>query len=133
MIESSPKKNIFSQWVQWHYGEASKKIIFAFRNFLVFNFHFFPLSLLCRTLFSPWRRIHQSYGRGFNLRAYTEAFITNSISRFLGFFVRIVTIGVGLISGLFIFLSGVISFVIWLFFPLFLVLSFISGLELLAG
>lgn len=133
MIEPSPKKNIILQWISWHYSEALKKIIRAFGNFLVFNFNYFSISILFKTLFSHWRKYRDFYPKGFDFKTYVRVFISNIVSRFLGSIVRIVAIAIGLIFEIFIFAGGAIVLAVWIFFPPILLLVFISGLELLLG
>ena len=131
MIEASPKKNIISKWLVWHFFEVPKKILQGFWNFLVFNINYFSISLLLKTLFSHWRRYRDFYGRGFDPKRYAQVFISNTISRILGALIRIVTILIGLIVEFFIFLGGIFLFLIWCFLPLIIIFLFFSGLQLL--
>ena len=131
MIEASPKRNIILQWLVWYFGGAPKGILKAFKNFLVFNFNYFSISSLAKTLFSHWRRYIESYGRGFNPKRWASAFVGNMISRCLGAFVRTITILCGLIIELFILIGGIIVLLVWLFLPILLIFSFYFGLKLL--
>jgi len=131
MIEASPKRNIILKWLVWHFFEVPKKILQGFWNFLVFNFNYFSISLLLKTLFSHWRRYRDFHGRGFDLKQYAQVFISNAISRVLGFIIRIITIFIGLIAEFFIFLGGIFIFVVWLFLPFIIIFLFFSGLGLL--
>jgi hypothetical protein len=131
MIEVSKKRNIVSQWLVWHYLDSPKAILKAFKNFLVFNFNFFSIGLLAKTLFSHWRRYREFYPRGFDIKRYFQVWIGNMISRCLGAFVRIVTIMVGLIVEILILIAGVIVFLAWIFLPVFLIFGFYFGLKLL--
>lgn len=131
MIKVSPKRFIILQFLVWHFWEAPKGILKAFKNFLVFNFNYFSIGLLAKTLFSHWRRYRESYGKGLNIKRYFEAFTTNMISRILGAIVRIVTILVGLTVELFILIGGVIVFLTWIFLPVLLLLGLYFGLRFL--
>ncbi len=131
MEKASSKRNIIFLWLAWHFWEAPKGILKAFKNFLVFNFNFFSIPLLAKTLFSHWRRYIERYPRGFDIKGWLNAFVGNMISRCLGAFVRIVTILIGLIVELFILLGGIVAFLVWIFLPLFLLLGFYFGIRLL--
>ncbi len=133
MIEASPKHNLIFKWINWHYFETPKNLLLAFWNFLVFNFNYFSVALLLRTFFSPWRKYRESYGRGFDPKVFVWAFVNNMISRGLGMVVRSVMILVGLILEVLIFFGGIVSLLIWIFLPPFLLIIFWSGLQLLIG
>ncbi len=124
-------KNMLSQWLVWHFIGVPKNILRIFKGFLLFNFNYFSVPFLLKTFFTPWRRYKESYGRGFDLKRYLEAFIFNSTSRILGAIVRTVIILVGLIFEVFIFITGIVAFLIWIFLPILLIISFYLSLRLL--
>ena len=131
MIEASPKRNIVILWISWHFFEAPKNILRAWRNFLVFNFRYFSFSFLLKTLFCHWRRYRCSYGRGFDLKRYFSVFLFNLMSRILGAMVRILTILLGLLVEVFLLMAGIIAFFSWIFLPLLLPLGLYFGLKFL--
>ena len=133
MIESSPKQNIISQWLNWHYFEVSKNLLMASRNFLVFNFNYFSISLLLTTLFAHWRRYRDFYGKSFDIKRYAFTFISNMISRVLGAFIRTIVVAIGLAIEMVIFIISAIGLIVWIFFPPFLLILLISGFQLLMG
>jgi ATP-dependent Clp protease ATP-binding subunit ClpC len=116
-------KNILLQWLTWHFLEVPRNILRIFKGFLLFNFNYFSVPFLLKTLLAPWRKYGESYGRGFDLKRYLETFIFNSTSRILGAIVRIVMILVGLIFEVFIFISGAILLFVWIFLPILLIIS----------
>jgi len=124
-------KNMFSQWLVWHFLEVPKNILRIFKGFLLFNFSYFSVPFLLKTFFTPWRKYKESYGRGFDLKRYLEAFIFNSTSRILGAIVRTVIILIGLIFEVFIFIAGIAVFLIWIFLPILLIISFYFSLKFL--
>src|SRR4030042_2000543 len=63
---SHPKENIVGIWVSWYFVEMPREILKAWKNFLRFNFNFFSIPLLIKTLFSYWKRYYWVRGRGFN-------------------------------------------------------------------
>ena len=123
--------NIFSQWFSWHFLELPKDIFKAWKNFLLFNLNYFSISLLLKTLFFPWRKYSYSYGRGFDLSRYFEAFTFNLISRALGAIMRICLIVLGLLVQIFIIFAGVIILIGWLLLPAFLIICLIFGFRIL--
>jgi len=131
MIEASPKRNMLLKVLTWHFYDAPKGILKAFKNFLLFNFNYFSIGLLAKTLFSHWRRYVESYGRGFDIKRYLGAFAGNMISRVLGAIIRTITIIIGLMVEVFILLGGLIVFLTWLFLPILLLFGLYLGLKFL--
>lgn len=111
----------------WHYNEGVRSFTANWRNFMWFIYHFFSISLLTRTLFSPWKRmVEQKHAS--DLEGFFEAIVFNILSRFFGAFVRLIIIGMGiamLVLGLF---AYVCALILWLILPLLLVFSFMYGL-----
>lgn len=125
------QKNILILWIQWHFFDVSKEILKAWKNFLLFNLNYFSISILLKTLFSPWRRYIWSYGRGFDVKIYLEAALSNLISRSIGLIVRVFLIFTGLSVEIFIILAGIIIFFSWILLPAFLILGFYYGFKIL--
>jgi cellulose synthase/poly-beta-1,6-N-acetylglucosamine synthase-like glycosyltransferase len=84
-----------------------------------------------RTLFAPWHRYRISYGRGFDLKVWAEAFFSNLIFRVLGAIVRIAVISFGVLFEVFIFLIGLAIFLGWLILPFVLLFGFLFAIKLL--
>ncbi len=124
-------QNILFQYIIWQFFDVPKEILKAWRNFLLFNLNYFSISLLLKTLFSPWRRYSVSYGKGFEIGRHIEAFFSNLIFRILGALIRIVVIIAGLIIEIFIILGGAIIFFGWLLLPAFLIGGLIFGFRIL--
>lgn len=129
--EITLKQNILFQWLSWHFFEASRGILKAWRNFLKFNLNYFSIPLLLKTLFSPWRRYRISYGKGFDIGRYFEAFFSNLIFRILGAIMRIFLIIIGLILEIFIILAGATVFIGWIVLPCLLILGLIFGFKII--
>ena len=64
--------NFFTTWIRWQYVESPRALKHIIKNFLHFNLSFFSISLLLKTLFYPWRKYHESYGRGFDLKKFLD-------------------------------------------------------------
>ncbi len=115
----------------WHYSTAFREGFIVWKNFLWFLSQFFSLGLLLRTLFSPWRRIREYYSRGFDPKQYFEVLVINLMMRFIGFIIRIVTIFIGLLVELMAIIAGAFAFIVWLLFPLFIILCFARGMAVI--
>ena len=125
------KQNIISQVLIWWLVEAPRKIVLAWKNFLLFNLNYFSVVLLLKTFFSPWRRYESSYKGGFNLGKYVENFLSNIIFRFLGAIIRSVLIIAGLVVEVFILVIGFSVLILWIISPFIVLGSFIFGIKLL--
>lgn len=115
----------------WHYTTALKDLFNHACNFLWFIFHFFSISVLFKTLFSPWQKLNETYKGGFNLNAIFETFVVNILMRIVGFFIRFFMIVAGIISWVLTFLILLAVFALWLVLPLIITVLFISGIKLL--
>ena len=122
------KQSILIQWVSWQFFEVPKSILKAWRNFLLFNLHYFSIPLLLKTFFSHWRRYRWSYGRGLDLGRYFSVFFSNLISRILGAVMRTFLIVTGLAVEFLVVLGGIIVLLFWLILPLLLIAGFCLGL-----
>jgi len=123
--------NIFFQWLEWQFSDMPKTILAGWLNFLRFGINYFSLSLLLKTLFSPWRRYSLSYGKRLDLGHYFETFVFNSFSRFIGAILRISLIFIGLLAEIFIFFIGLIVFLGWLVLPGILIAGLIFSFKIL--
>ncbi len=124
-------QNIVLQWVSWQFWEMPRNILKAWKNFLKYNLEYFSVPLLLKTFFSPWRRYQASYGKGFDLGKYFEAFLSNLIFRSLGAFLRSFLIVGGLLAEVFILFAGTVIFFAWLAVPAFLIAGFLFGIQVI--
>jgi hypothetical protein len=105
-------------YVRWHYGKGFSEFVDIARNFFGFLLHFFSFKLLLRTLFSPWKRIGESYEKGLHIESVLSVFIVNSLMRVVGLFSRLSIILLGLAATLVFFVVSFVSSVIWLLMPI---------------
>lgn len=117
-------------WLRWQCIESPRALIKIIGNFLRFNLSFFSIPLLLKTLFYPWRKYHESYGRGFDVKRFFSALSFNTISRILGAIIRIILIVIGGLTELFLLILGLVVFVVWVSSPLLLLMILIFGLYL---
>lgn len=95
-------------------------------------YNYFSIGLLVRTLADPWRHDAVAISR-LPVRYWSQAILSNTVSRFVGIILRgvviitgfIVMIGYAILAGIFI--------ALWYFIPLILAGSFIYGFVLLFG
>jgi len=125
------KENIFWQWISWQFFDVPKNILKAWKNFLDFGLYYFSVSLLIKTFFSPWRRYKWSFGKGFDIGKYFEAFFSNLIFRILGAILRCFLIIIGLLFEIFIVFAGAIVFFGWLILPALLIAGLIFGFKVI--
>ena len=125
------KENIFWQWISWQFFDVPKNILKAWKDFLDFGLYYFSVSLLIKTFFSPWRRYKWSFGKGFDIGKYFEAFFSNLIFRILGAILRCFLIIIGLLFEIFIIFAGAIVFFGWLILPALLIAGLIFGFKVI--
>ena len=128
MVEVAKRHKIISEWLSWQFFDMPREILKAWKNFLKFNLNYFSVGLLLKTLFSPWRRIQASYGKGFDIGRYLSAFSSNLIFRLLGAMVRSFLIFAAILVELLIVILGAIVFFGWLAHPFLLLAGFFFGI-----
>src|SRR3989344_7041650 len=122
----------FSSYLGWHYSVGLADFFRVWGNFFWFNWHFFSIQLLGRTLFAPWRRLsEQKKQPGFHPSEAFGNLIVNTIMRFVGFFARLFMIAVGVAVFAIIAIFGGAALFIWIFMPVFIPILFFSGLGLI--
>src|SRR3989338_7211775 len=122
---------IFFQYISWHYREGVKEVFKAWKNIHWFLYHFFSINILLRTLFKPFRRIREEYGRGFDPGKVAETLAVNIIMRAVGAFIRGALLLVAVAAELGAFVFGVLLFIYYLASPLLVPIGLIVGLALL--
>lgn len=118
-------------YLVWHYRGG---LAMAFGNAAagvrgVFNF--FSVGELAHTLFTPWRRIIESYGRGFDPSRFFSTLAGNLLSRLLGAIVRSVVISVGIGASVAAGIAGVFGVILWCVLPILLPMLFVWGVSIL--
>jgi hypothetical protein len=131
MAEIYIQRNILVSYLIWYFFDVPREILKGWKNFLVFNLNYFSIPILIKTFFSHWRQYKWSYGRGFDLKRYAEAFFSNLISRILGAMVRSVLIFIGILTEILILIFGSIIFCGWIFLPIFIIYGLYLGIKLL--
>lgn len=129
--QDMPAFAFLGRYFIWHYTAGLMGCLRLLANFLWFIYHFFSISIVTRTLFSPWRRLGESYRRGFDPGRALETFIVNALMRFFGFVVRIIFLAGGLATIAAAFFFGVFIMAVFFLAPLIILGSFTVGFYLL--
>ena len=123
--------NIFIKYLYWQLILTPKKVLLILKNYLSFGFDFFSIKETLRSLFSPWRRYLWDYGRGFDIARYLEVFLSNIITRTIGFIMRLFLIIFFIAYELIILTLGIILFFASIVYPLFFIVAIIYGFKYL--
>jgi len=105
-------------FLAWHFSGGiefyTKKYILALERIN----HFFSIGLLFKTLFSPYKRLIVIKEKpGFDFAEYFERLSFNLVSRFIGFWVRLFLIIIGVSLYLFVFIFGALGLILWILLP----------------
>ncbi len=120
-MEDTKEQNIFIVWLEWQFYEMPKFLLHVWNNYMMFATNFFSFKLLLKTFFSPWRRYKWSYPKSFDIVEFFNALISNTFSRILGAFMRIILIVVGALFQALVALAGLIIFVCWFLVPIIII------------
>ena len=124
------QKSFVLSYLTWHYGQAFTEIWNTTTNFIWALYHFFSVSLLFKTLFSPWRKMDVSYGKGISMDNFFGPLIVNTVMRLVGMLIRSIVIVMGLSSILIIFLLGCAAIILWPFLPLIIIFLLYKALTI---
>lgn len=120
----------FLDYLVWHYTRGFWAVIELEKNLLRFIFNFFSISILLKTLFSPWRRLAEGYVAGLRPGEWLESFIVNSLMRLLGVIFRLILIVSGLIVLLVALAVSCLLILTWLLWPALILACLAGGLFL---
>jgi hypothetical protein len=105
------------EFFSWWYGRGWRDAAHRVTKRISGVSEAFSVSTLLRTLFSPWKRIVTTPGKGVD--AMFRAALDNAVSRFIGFLVRLMALmaaalmllAFGLFGGLFVLLWPALPFI----------------------
>ncbi len=120
---------LYLSW--WYYEEP----LYLWRSLLITTnrvFKTFSIALLFRTLFYPWKK-DVLYKENPSLSEIFQIWIDNSVSRFVGAIVRLITIFAGLITTILVFIFGLILIIVWLIIPIIILYLMVNGTRNLNG
>jgi len=116
---------IIAHYLHWHYTKAFGEIFGLWRNILWFIKEFFSFSLLLKTFFSPWKRLHEKGSGG--IGGFFEGLIVTFIMRIIGVGMRTVVLLVGTIVMIVAFFGGIIFLGLWPILPILLLATGVLG------
>lgn len=102
----------------WWYGKGWGIVAQNMQRRLERTAHLFSLPILVRTLFAPWRRILTYPGE--DLAARFRAIADNTVSRAVGFVVRLAVLFAALLILLIVFVTALFELIAWPLIPLLL-------------
>lgn len=114
----------------WHYGRAFIDMFHIWMNFLWFIFNFFSISALINTFFDPWKRMGESYPKGFDIAGVVSTLVVNLLMRVVGIMVRLIVLSIGLAFAVVIFVAGITVGILWALMPVVFVALVILGIHL---
>ncbi len=119
-------------FIKWQLFYSNILFLKTWFEFLKFGINAFSIPLLLKTFFSPWHRYMTSYPKGMDPIGALNSLFGNMMSRIIGMILRVIFILLGLVFEVFIFVVGLVLFLIWasmpilIFYLLFLGLTFLS-------
>lgn len=124
--------SLFLSYFVWHYSGAFRDMVSVWLNLMWFILHFFSIPLLFRTLFSPFKRVHEEYQRT-GIEDLMATFVVNIMTRIIGAIVRLCIIALGLIVLLAMTMGFILSAVLWVLLPFVTVYALYYGIGLLVS
>lgn len=121
---------LLKSYFLWHYSFALTAWWRIYGNCLWFLYHFFSVSILIRTLFSPWRRLAENYSSGFVPQVIAETLVVNTLMRLVGFTIRVSFLLFAWCVIIGAFFLGWLTLVLWLVAPLLIPFVFLIGFYL---
>lgn len=119
-------------FIEWIFYRAPASFLRTVRDVSVGLFYYFSIPILFGSLFAPWRRDATPLENA-PAGLWGQIILNNIISRIIGFFVRSVTILIGLFAILVWNLGVVIFFIGWYGLPFLLFASVLYGARLFIG
>lgn len=110
----------------WHYSRGLKNAFLTAGNLVKFYWKLFSISLLARTIFSPWRKdITFANWRGLHPLLFLNKLFNNVFSRFMGALARITIILLGLLAEAITLAITPVILIGWILLPFLLLFSFL--------
>ena len=100
----------------WWYGEGWKSALQHSNKRIYEAYRLFSVAILVQTLFAPWRRIISAPGAG--VGDHIRAAVDNTVSRFVGFFVRIIVLLAAMVVVALASIISLFELLLWPFVPI---------------
>lgn len=118
---------MFTAFMTWWYGAGWNGTVKQTKKHLADLSQNFSISILVRTLFAPWKQLDAIKGVNQSLGDQLHRSIDKTISRFVGFMVRSLTLFAALISMLVLLAFRLVWIALWPCLPLLIPLSMLYG------
>lgn len=115
-------------YIYWWYLEEPVYLWKISMNIFVKTFYSFSIPLLLRTLFDPWKRDISS-AENASMQDLFQLWISNLVSRFIGFIVRLITIFTGLLVSSLVLILELAVILAWFAMPVIVIYLLINGLR----
>ena len=113
-----------SDFLRWSWVKRPAHIARVYTRYVSAFGSMFSLVFLIRTFAAPWKSIKDEYPRkGFNLNVILETLTLNITARVIGMVVRTGAMITGFIIQLFLFVGFAVYRLLWIFFPLLIVVG----------
>ncbi len=103
------------EFFSWWYTRGFARLASTLQVRLRAIWNIFSIPILLKTLFSPWKRIQTTPGKG--LQSFFSALVDNTVSRMIGLVIRIFTIFTGLLAMALMLVVGLVLLIAWPFLP----------------
>lgn len=124
-VGASRTVSLLPLFLRWYFVERPAHILRTFFTYLRALQESFSILFLMKTLFAPWKRIVDAYPQNwFNIRALTETFLFNTVTRLVGAVIRLMAIVTGVLLLLAVIVGFLAYFILWILFPL----AFVAGI-----
>ena len=123
--------SLFLDYIVWHYTRGLLDLLGICGNFIYFTWHYFSIKQLAITFFTPWRRLGDITSRRWDLFEVFSSFVVTACMRVVGILLRGVTIVLGLISLVAVFVLEIVTLVAWIIMPAIVAFIFALGISLL--
>ena len=117
---------LLAAFFAWWYGPGWALVFKNMQRRLRQTEQVFSVGMLAKTLFAPWRRVI-SYP-GASLQAHMQALLDNTVSRFVGFMVRILVLISAAVVLVVVMVVAIVEIIAWPLVPLAIVAGIIKGL-----
>lgn len=117
---------LIGSFFAWWYGPGWALVFKNMQRRLQRTEQAFSVGSLLQTLFSPWRRVI-SYP-GSSLQAHLQAMLDNTVSRFVGFTVRLFVLIAAAVILVGVLVAALVELIAWPLVPPAIVIGIIKGL-----
>ncbi len=105
--------DFITNYLKFHFVSGPMEIARLTKNFVIFLYHYFSISLLAKTLFAPWKQIYKPKHQKFTFSGWLDRLSYNLISRIIGAIIRSGVIIFGLLEEIFLIIVSAGLVIIW--------------------